>query len=158
MNETALLKCFLSGATIADLTAAVGGPVEDVIRTELLRIGEAAAAPHVSVRVSPMNDAPTARPSLAEKARPAMSPAMPKPVLNLTGYPAGLQDPRSLLRRAIWDALGKGPREMRSLVEELSDQVPGDDAVRAVSNSLWGMTQAGLLEKLDTRPAKWRRA
>lgn len=157
MNEQAILKCFLAGAAMDDLTEACGRPVEDVIRGELLRIGREASAPHVSVRVSPVNHVPAARPAL--KAKPQSDPEheMPKPVLNLTGYPAGLQDPRSTLRRAVWDALAKGPLDMRSLVDALGDQVPGDDPVRTMSNTLWAMTQSGLLRKMGDRPAKWGR-
>lgn len=171
MNAIIATRLWLGGAPLADLQQLVGDQValEDGIRDEILRAAreDGKRLTHEAVLTEGKTLGNVKAPKNGNRRPvPRQAPPPPRPApkamgrtLDLTGYPAQLQDPRSTLRRRVWDALAEGPREMRALADELAEHIPGDDAIRQISGTLWAMTSVGLLVKDDsTRPATWRRS
>lgn len=171
MNAVIATRLWLGGAPLADLQALLGGAValEDAIRCEILRAADEDGKKLTSGAVRVPAETPVGLPKAAangrrkqpvEPAHPVPRPA-PRmgPTLNLTGYPANLQDPHATRLRAAWDAVDGTPRDLREIcdrIEAAGVSIPGEDLVGSISNALHTLKSKGLVEK-EGFPGKWRR-
>lgn len=175
MNAIVAARLWLGGASLADLQALLGdeAALEDAIRGEILRAadedGKKLASGAVRVPTETLVGIPQAAAN-ARRKQPVEQPVQPAhpvprpaprmgPTLNLTGYPANLQDPHATRLRAAWDAVDGTPRDLREVcdrVEAAGVSITGEDPVASISNALHTLKSKGLIEK-EGFPGKWRR-
>lgn len=69
------------------------------------------------------------------------------------GYPKALQDPRSELKRLLWDRLKQKPADLRELLDALFEG--NDDKMNSVSQALYAMRAKDLIRQLAGAGSRW---
>ncbi len=158
MTREVLVRAFLEGASIATLAELLGHEATDLeagLRQGLIEgIAEqdrpaADAAPKggdSSPRPARNHAAAMRRNPVRKRVAAAVSTA-----LDLTGYPAELQDPRAETQRKAWDSLS----EPGTLVE-LSAR--SGISSQNLSTTLSALRAKNLIKGSETTPVVWRRA
>lgn len=170
MTREVVLELWLQGGrlcTIAKLLGEDPHGVEDAVRMELQRIRDEfqsepnAAAPAEPEALPPPQRAKRAASSFEPSARrknmageraAAQVRRRIGAALDLTGYPASLQDPRAERQRKVYDALKAAP----STTMELQGQMNLTSA--NVSSTIHALRAKGLIIGSETIPVAWRLA
>jgi len=172
MTRPVLVKAFMEGASIATLAQLLGHDAADLeagLRQGLIEISQDQPEPRQTAPAEPeTRPTPPAAPKRAGASSPR--PARQKnyvaqltkdivrrrveskagDVLDLTGYPAPLQDPRAETQRAIYDALRREPHDLHAL------QIATGRTSSKVFQAIQKMRNKNLVRGSETTPVVWR--
>lgn len=163
MTRAVVVKAFLEGASIATLAELLGHDVADLeagLRMGLIEIQTAEAEPPAEKVALPAPPAPEAGASSPRPARNHAAEMKRDPVrrrvaavneaLDLTGYPAALQDPRAETQRRVYAALSLSPATTMQIQER--SNLPNVN----VSSALQALRVKRLVIGSETTPVVWR--
>jgi len=151
MTRAALLRAWSEGASLLTLAELLGEDPRDL---------EAAVRLELQPALNEFASSRRVPPSAATAAAPAPPPAgaaelqIPSAsrTLDLTGYPAPLQDPARKLERAVWDALDV-PRTWGEIDDEIA---PAN--MYQLERAIQWLRANHLIELSDESPRKYQRA
>jgi hypothetical protein len=160
MTRQALLCAWAEGASLLTLAELLGEDPRDLEAAVRLELQPALNEFASSRRVPPSAATSRPLPDAATVAAPAPPPAgaaelqIPSAsrMLDLTGYPAPLQDPARKLERAVWDALDV-PRTW----DEIDDEIAPANMYQLERAIQW-LRANHLIELSDESPRKYQRA